>query len=107
MQTLLSPVVFLSLQKARLHDLIPIKGCCSFCLWCSRQNLLVYDFDVNIMAYCLEKYLEHVFKMFGKVCVADFLQELQWLCCCSVLCFVSVCSCSLPKNTHLLFLFMM
>lgn len=70
------------------------------------ENLLVYDFGVNIMVYCLEKYLEKgVFKTFGKVCVADFLQELQWLCCWSVLCFVSLGSCSLPKN--FLFLFLM
>lgn len=74
----------------------------------SRESLLVFDFGVNIMAYCLEKYLEKcVFKSFGKVSVADFLQELQWLCCCSVLCFVSLCLCSLPKNAHLLFLVLM
>lgn len=72
------------------------------------ENLLVYDSGMNIMAYCLEKYLEkHVFKTFGKVCVADFLHELQWLCCWSVLCFMSLGSCSLPKNTHFIFLFLM
>lgn len=71
----------------------------------SREILLVYDFGVNIMVYCLEKYLEKgAFKTFGKVCVADFLQELQWLCCWSVLYFAYLCSCSLPKITHLLFL---
>lgn len=76
-------------------------------LKCNRENGLVYDFDANIMTYCLENYLEkRIFKTIGKVCMADFLQEL-WLCCCSVLFFVSLCSCSLPKNTHLLFLIYM
>lgn len=34
--------------------------------------------------------------------MADFLEELHWFCCYSVLCLVSLCVCSLAKNTNFL-----